>query len=302
MTSGSLRSCVSKALLIGALVRLNSPSWAASPPKGRLYYTTPQGASEMLELPGGKRRTIPCLGWISPDGRRFACIHERDTVTVLAADGTQLHSFTVPPYAASPGQAPHIIELRGIHWSPDGKKLLLESSYHDLHRIYTVYDLAAMKVIYQRHGNNLLSWLPDSVSYMTHDSYEGFSGSFAMKDGRNEQHITLFRNTLDGKERKVWGRVSWEAEPPAPGNPPSMAAVESVQALSRGTVIQARVLGRGGMFTGEAPSRGRNPLKSGPGAEKPEFVVTESAAGAHGRIVFADKTVPFVGRLRVEYP
>ncbi|MBI4376089.1 MAG: hypothetical protein HY549_06525 [Elusimicrobia bacterium] len=203
----------------------------------------------------------PCAGPASPSGELFACPEGKNSVSLRDLGGRVLSALSVPAYPQSASSRPG--EIRSLHWSPDGRKLLMASSYDGIQDIYTVYDLERKAVIYQEPGKNFLSWLADSSSFLTHNSYEGFCGEVELAGPDRYRHsVTLFRHPLKGPSVE-WGRFYWSAQLPiAAGEAGVMAGVEWIKALEQGRRIRAKVEIRPGIFqVAEAQSRGRHELR-----------------------------------------
>jgi len=143
-----------------------------------------------------------CLGPVSPDGKSIACAGANASFSVRGINSEITWEEEVPPFVPSPGTEPFKVRISSIHWSPDSSKLLISAPYHDIHEIYTVYDVRRRLMLRQTAANNFLSWLPDSLSYLSHNSYEGFCGEIEVDDrGRYLPSLTFYRNALDGKPR-----------------------------------------------------------------------------------------------------
>ncbi len=204
-----------------------------------------------------------CRGPVSPDDKSIACMETGNSFSVRDREGNSLWKSQLPLFTPSSTAEPFAIRISTIFWSPDSSKILIAAPYHGIHEIYTVYDVGYRMLLRQIAANNFLSWLPDSRSYLSHNSYEGFCGEIEVnEEGRYRPSLTFYRNTLDGEPRTVWGKATWKGRTGGVLDGPGvMTAVIRITALDQGRRIRARVENaEGKLVTVEGPSKGEQVL------------------------------------------
>lgn len=197
----------------------------------------------------GEPRTIA-----SPDGAKTVAYVEYAAFATLRTGGREIRISPRPYRDPRETPADYPFSLRRVQWSPDSRKLMLIGGYYTDHWLVAVYDLDKGAITYMGTGVNVLSWLPDSSSYLSDDTREGTTAVAATQPGKpNVQAITLYRNPLARRGRpEAWGRIIWNGPR---GRQPMIYRIGS---RDWGREIEVEVEGESGSISARVPSQGRH--------------------------------------------